>query len=192
MDTKITLRKIWGHLGTVLTHKRWVFYYACKLGIPWRGIKHDMSKFSPTEFWESVRYWDGKSSPIPKCKADRGYSLAWQHHKGHNSHHYEYWVDNLDLGGTTIKMPWKDLLELTADWLGAGRAYEKGTFTLTGEYKYVQTKLATAKMHSETKEMIDVIFHTFAEHPEILEHFRKYKNHFKLWYYRESSPFVLY
>ena len=123
MDTRITIRKFFGHLKTVLVHKYWVLVYCRKLGITWRGLTHDLSKFSPVEFWESVRYWDGKTSPIVKCKADKGYSLAWQHHKGRNRHHYEYWVDNLDQGGTPIKMPWKDLLELIADYLGAGRAY---------------------------------------------------------------------
>lgn len=184
--TRITLRKVFGHLGTVLKHKRWVFYYACKLGIPWRGIIHDLSKFNPVEFWESVRYWDGKSSPIPKCKADKGYSLAWQHHKGRNSHHYEYWVDNLDSGGKPIKMPWKDLLELIADYLGAGRAYLGKDFTLQGEYEWFKRKCALEhpKIHRETSYMIDLILFTFATSSgdEYLDHFRKlsksYREHY--------------
>ena len=51
------MNKFFGHLKTVLTHKWWVFKYACKLGIPWQGFMHDMSKFSPTEFFESVKYY---------------------------------------------------------------------------------------------------------------------------------------
>lgn len=58
-----------GHLKTILLHKFWVFVYCCKLGIPWQGITHDMSKFSWTEFSESVRYYQGgKESPIPSIK----------------------------------------------------------------------------------------------------------------------------
>lgn len=179
IDTRITFRKIFGHLKTVLVHKWWVFYYACKLGIPWRGIKHDLSKFSPVEFWESVRYWDGKQSPIPICKVDKGYSLAWQHHKGRNSHHYEYWMDNLDSGGTTIKMPWNDFLEMVADWLGAGKAYQGKNFTFEGEYEYVKTKLQTARMHSSTANWVDFLFHRFAISPEDLKNFRQTKKAWK-------------
>ena len=60
------VEKILGHLKTVLTHKWYVFIYCCKLGIPWQGIKHDLSKFSWTEFSESVKYYQGgEKSPIP-------------------------------------------------------------------------------------------------------------------------------
>ena len=31
--------------------------------------------------------------PISNCKKDKGYSIAWIHHKNHNKHHYEYWYD---------------------------------------------------------------------------------------------------
>ena len=175
MDSRITLRKVFGHLGTIFKHKWWVFYYACKLGIPWRGFVHDMSKFHPTEFWESVKYWTGTSSPIPRCKSDKGYSLAWQHHKGHNAHHYEYWVDNLDQGGVPIKMPWNDLLELVADYLGAGRAYSGPKFTLKGEYAWWQNQLKIGektKMHKNTKDMVGFIFHMFAEDPDYLRNFK--------------------
>lgn len=157
----ITLKKTLGHLNTIITHKHWVFYYSCKLGIPWRGLVHDLSKFSPVEFWESVRYWDGKSSPIPKCKADKGYSLAWQHHKGHNTHHYEYWVDKLDDDGVALKMPWKDVLELIADYLGAGRAYQGKTFDPGTEYDWFINKIMNdhPKMHMDTMKIVgDILF----------------------------------
>ena len=65
-----------GHLRNILVHKWWVFYYACKFGIPWRGFMHDWSKFHPTEFFESVKYYQGTLSPIPVCKEAVGLSLA--------------------------------------------------------------------------------------------------------------------
>ena len=52
------------HFKKVCTHKHWVFYYCCKVGIPFQGLIHDLSKFSPTEFWESVKYYQGTSSPL--------------------------------------------------------------------------------------------------------------------------------
>lgn len=189
---KITLRKTLGHLGTVLKHKYWVFYYACKLGIPWRGLIHDNSKFSPVEFWESVRYWDGKSSPIPKCKANQGYSLAWQHHKGRNSHHYEYWVDNLDKGGTAIKMPWKDMLELIADWLGAGRAYQGREFTLEKEAVWVGHKMQVEeppKIHKQTRKAILHILKVFATDESHLNNFKLFEPYWRK-RYEQDEPLV--
>lgn len=56
---KITLPKIFKHLHLVNKHKWYVFKYCCKAGIPWRGLVHDLSKYSPTEFFDSVKYYTG-------------------------------------------------------------------------------------------------------------------------------------
>jgi len=157
-DIKTTIANAVHHFNKICTHKYWVAKYCFKCGLYWQGITHDLSKFSPTEFWESVKYYRGDSSPINAAKADKGYSLAWQHHKGRNPHHYEYWTDNYDKGTTCIRMPYKYVIELICDWIGAGRAYQGKNFTYTGEYKYVQNKLETAKMHQDTKYFIDFIF----------------------------------
>ena len=72
------MKNLFGHLKTILIHKWWVFYYCCQVGLIWRGLTHDLSKFSSTEFWESVKYYDGgKGSPINKCKQINSYSKAW-------------------------------------------------------------------------------------------------------------------
>ena len=103
-----------GHFKTVIIHKYWVFKYAKQIGIPWQGLIHDLSKFSWTEFSESVKFYqEGKSSPIVAAKKAQGYSLAWQHHKGRNPHHYEHWTDKYDDGTIALKMPFKYALELT-------------------------------------------------------------------------------
>ena len=51
--------KFFGHFKNILVHKWWVLYYCHKFGITWRGIVHDLSKFHPTEFIESVKYYQG-------------------------------------------------------------------------------------------------------------------------------------
>lgn len=153
-------KAIFGHFKTILIHKHWVFYYARKLGIPWQGFWHDLSKFSPTEFWESVEFYQGgKSSPIPAAKKEQGYSLAWQHHKGRNPHHYEYWTDNYDapLGITCIKVPWKYMLEMVADYLAAGRTYRGESFTFASEYRWWLRQRDLRKMHPDTKAAISTI-----------------------------------
>lgn len=88
-------RKFFGHLKTITKHKFLVMKYCFKLGLIKQGLLHDNSKWSPTEFWSSVKYYSGTRSPIDAEKEDIGYSLAWQHHKGHNPHHWEFWIDNI-------------------------------------------------------------------------------------------------
>jgi hypothetical protein len=88
-------------------------------------------------------YQGGKSSPIPAAKKKQGYSLAWQHHKGRNPHHYEYWMDNFDQGTTAIRMPYKYAVEMICDFLAAGQTYADNmgeTFTYKGELEYVVNK----------------------------------------------------
>ena len=96
-EYKITLKKIWIHLSTICKHKWWVMYYCFKCGIPWQGIIHDLSKFSFTEFWTNVKYAVPGKSPIDVQKENIGFSMAWQHHKGHNPqtqpyHHLQVWA----------------------------------------------------------------------------------------------------
>lgn len=161
------LSNCWLHLKKILTHKRWVFKYCAECGLIWRGITHDLSKFSPTEFFESVKYYRGDESPINACKADKGYSLAWQHHKGRNPHHYEYWIDKVDSGGVSIKMPLKYLTELICDYLGAARAYLGDDFTYIGELEWWKTKRELCKMHPETKAFLDFVFDKLAKGHEL-------------------------
>ena len=158
------MNKFFGHLKTVSTHKWWVFYYCCKAGIPFRGLIHDMSKFSPTEFIESVKYWSGTRSPIDACKEDKGISKAWMHHKGRNKHHYEYYIDNLDNGGTALEMPIKDCIELVCDYLGAGKAYYGKNFTYNKELDWWKDKSKKSLlMHPKTKKYITLILTGLAD-----------------------------
>lgn len=158
-------KRFFGHLKTVLTHKRWVFYYASRLGYTWRGLAHDMSKFSPAEFFEGVRYWTGKRSPILVAKEKTGISYAWLHHRGMNKHHYEYWIDKLNDGGVPHKMPFKYVVEMVCDWLGACRAYEgnaEGIFNK--EYDWWEKNSRVAKIHDETKGLIHKILWNMVEY----------------------------
>lgn len=140
---KKVLSNTLSHFKKIIQHKYWVFIYCRKCGITWRGIKHDLSKFSLTEFIESIKYYKGTSSPIDECKKVNGVSYAWQHHKGRNDHHYEYWVDNLDSEMTLIEMPCDCAVEMLCDFLGAGRAYSGEKFTYEGELRWWMNKLET-------------------------------------------------
>lgn len=162
-----TFSKIIGHFKTICKHKYWVFHYCRMVGIPWRGIVHDLSKFSPTEFCESVKYYTGTSSPIDECKKDIGYSNAWLHHRGRNPHHYEYWTDNYDNGTISLDMPFKYTIEMVCDYLGAARAYMGDNFNYDNEYKWWEKKKSLAKaMHPYTVYFIDTILSHLKKYPD--------------------------
>ena len=153
------MRSFFGHIRNILVHKWWVFYYACKFGIPWRGFMHDWSKFHPTEFFESVKYYQGDSSPIPYCKLVNGVSYAWQHHKGHNPHHYEYWIDNFDKGygkPTYHKIPYEYLMEMMADWFAAGKTYHGKSFKAKDEVEWWHNKKHIIALAEPTKDFIEL------------------------------------
>lgn len=160
----LTFKNMWNHLRTVQTHRKWVRHYCFLAGIPWRGIKHDLSKYSPTEFFESAKFWTGTGSPINEAKAAQGYSKAWLHHKGRNTHHWAYWTDDFSKGTIVYNMPQDDFVELVCDFLAAGRAYSGKDFTYSNELrwwnkdKYVGNKA----MHYKNKQMLDIILSDFA------------------------------
>ncbi len=109
------------HLFLVIRHKNKVLVHCARCGILWRGIVHDLSKFSPQEFFESVKYYQGNRSPIGVCRRETGRSLAWLHHKGRNKHHIEYWLDP-DCQVTPM-MPYKYAVECVCDKLAATKTY---------------------------------------------------------------------
>ena len=125
MEYKFTLKKLWKHICTVCEHKKNVARYCFKFGIGWRGIMHDIHKFSWTELYESAKYYTGTCSPIPIAKKENGVSIAWMHHKNHplGKHHYEYWQDNFDTGRKSLIMPFVYNLEALCDYLGACKTY---------------------------------------------------------------------
>ena len=151
-------RNVFKHFKLITIHRWYVFLNCCKAGMPIRGLCHDLSKYSPTEFWESVKYFQGNRSPIDACKEANGYSMAWMHHKGRNPHHYEHWQDNFDKGGQAVQMPFKYALELVCDYLAAGRAYMKKDFSYIAEYDWwCGKKKNPIAMHPQTKEFIELM-----------------------------------
>lgn len=129
------LKNIVGHFMVITRHKWVVFKLCCKVGQPWRGLVHDLSKYSPTEFWEGVKYFNGKHSPITDAKKDKGYSQAWLHHKGRNKHHTDYWVD-LSAPDKTPIIPYQYVAEMLCDKLAAGLIYKGKEWTKEYELDY--------------------------------------------------------
>ena len=123
---RFKFKNLFLHTALVLRHKYRVFINCAKCGLYFRGLVHDLSKFSPTEFFESVKYYQGNRSPIGVCRRETGMSRAWLHHKGRNKHHIEYWYDN-DCDPLPL-MPYKYAVECVCDKLAATRVYAKGNY----------------------------------------------------------------
>lgn len=145
----------WKHFKTICKHKAIVFHECLKCGIVWQGIVHDMSKFGFTEFISSAKYFQGNRSPIDAEKEEIGYSKAWLHHKGHNKHHWEYWTDFDKYGNVTCsKVPYKYVVEMICDWIGAGKAYSKDKWTKEEPLNYFRKVEGGRKFHTETRKLI--------------------------------------
>ena len=105
------------YLKYILKHKWYVFLACCKLGIPVRGLLHDMSKFRPSEWFPYLNHFYLSSS------SSEAFNKAWLKHIHRNPHHGQYWWLIQDSGeGTTIEIPKKYIKEMVADWIGAGKA----------------------------------------------------------------------
>lgn len=156
------IKNIIRHFITITKHKWVVFKLCCKAGIVWRGLVHDLSKYSPTEFIESVRYYQGFRSPITKCKEVNGYSKAWLHHKGRNKHHIEYWYD-YDPIVKEIVMPYTYFAELICDNLAAGMIYNGKNWTKETQINYWRKANAKLIISPKIKKAIEFTFEEVAE-----------------------------
>ena len=162
------MNRYWQHFKTITKHKWYVQKFCFKCGYYKRGILHDLSKYSFVEFFSSARYFQGNRSPIEAEKDVKSYSLAWQHHKGHNPHHWEYWIDNIGTyKNTPIKIPYEYVIEMICDWLGAGIVYSKQKVDYDKPYKepleYYKKCRDERIFNKETQDLIEVYLVIIAE-----------------------------
>lgn len=156
------LKNIIGHFKVITKHRWVVFKLCCKVGQPWRGLVHDLSKYSPTEFWEGVKYFNGKHSPITDCKKAEGYSKAWLHHKGRNKHHTDYWVD-LSAPDKTPIIPYPYVAEMICDKLAAGIIYKGKEWTKEYELEYWLNERDKTLVNDQVEALITDVFTQVSE-----------------------------
>ncbi len=128
------MRRHWAYLKYVVRHRWFVMVECFRHGLIWRGLKHDWSKFLPSEWLPYAGYFyekDGSKRQIrdktgyykPTDTGDAAFDFAWLLHQKRNRHHCQWGILPLDDGGNKIlDMPLKDRLEMFCDWRGAGRA----------------------------------------------------------------------
>ena len=127
----------------------------------WRGLKHDLSKFMPSEFFESARFYQGNRSPIGVCRREVGMSYAWLHHKGRNKHHIEYWLDG-DCKVTPM-MPYKYAVECVCDKLAATKTYNGKNYTPDKAIEHWERYGKLVDGNPKTMEFIRTVFYDIRE-----------------------------
>ena len=141
----------------VLIHKWYVFLEACKLGIPWRGLMHDLSKFSPDEWRQRVKGSAKKcikknGGTLDFDKVDENLKTAWLKHYRKNPHHWQWWVTFLDSGNMVVlPMSEEYKKEMLADWIAVSKMPDRVDIIPW----YVQNK-DKIHLHPETREWIEV------------------------------------
>lgn len=162
------MSSFWGHLSTITRHRHKVMLHCFKAGIVLQGLKHDLSKYSPEEFFAGVRYYQGYRSPNESEREHIGYSRAWMHHKGRNKHHFEYWTDYSPQKRQMlpVKMPLKYVVEMFCDRVAASKIYGGDKYNDSYALNYFLKGKATRIIHPETSELIENLLTMLANNGE--------------------------
>lgn len=148
------------YLKSLFWHKWYVLVACYRLGILWRGIKHDWSKFTPSELPHYIRKF-GRGINVGRDKSgyydptkDGLFKEAWLHHTHFNDHHWQYWCLPSNNGTVDpIDMPLDSIYEMVADWYGASMAYNKRN----GVKEFWDANKENMTLHPDTRGVIELI-----------------------------------
>lgn len=156
------------HFMVITKHRNQVIKHCAKCGIFWQGLRHDLSKYTPTEFWQGAKYFIGSRSPNEGERADKGFSSAWMHHQGRNKHHFEYWKDyNPETKRLSpVKMPYRYVVEMFCDRVAASKIYQGCQYTDSHPLEYFMRAKTTRAIHPETSEELEFLLNELANHGE--------------------------
>lgn len=162
------IKNFFGHLTTVLKHRHMVMRHCFRAGIPLRGLLHDLSKFSPSEFIPGVIYFQGNRSPNEAEREQGGFSRAWMHHKGRNRHHFEYWTDYSPKTGLMepVRMPDVFVYEMFCDRVAASKIYLKESYSDRCPLEYFLRAKPRRKIESSTSYRLEFLLTLLAEKGE--------------------------
>ncbi len=145
------------HFKTITKHRHKVISNCRRAGILWQGLRHDLSKYTPTEFIPGAKYFQGTRSPNEKERELYGYSMAWMHHKGRNRHHYEYWNDYNPKTKQieNVEMPLRYVVEMFCDRVAASKIYNGKKYTDADPYNYFLNIKGKHRMNPKTEELLN-------------------------------------
>lgn len=156
------------HFITITRHRHKVIAHCFRAGIGFQGLFHDLSKYTPAEFIPGMKYYTGRRSPNEGEREEKGYSLAWMHHKGRNKHHFEYWVDintETRLYGP-VKMPLRYLTEMFCDRVAASKIYQGKSYTDAHPLAYFRHGKIIHSLHPDTYAFLEKLLVMLAEKGE--------------------------
>jgi len=160
---------VWNHFKTVTKHRLLVMENCFRVGLYRQGVLHDLSKYSPEEFWTGVRYYQGNRSPNAAEREKYGFSKAWLHHKGRNKHHFEYWIDfsvNKEEGLVGHKMPVNYVVEMVMDRIAACKVYKGKDYTDKSALEYYERESRVIVLHPETRALLEKLLNMLAQKGE--------------------------
>ncbi len=163
------MNKFFAHFKTITHHRHLVMKACFSVGLYKQGLLHDLSKYSPTEFFVGVKYYQGNMSPNNAERKDKGVSLAWLHHKGRNKHHFEYWIDYGLEGNhcmTGMPMPVNYVVEMYCDRVAACKNYQKEKYTDSSALEYFERGRDKYMMNDKTYDLIYHLLKYLAENGE--------------------------
>ena len=162
------IKSAFKHFITITRHRHRVIAHCRRAGILWQGLRHDLSKYSPTEFIAGVKYYQGTRSPNEGEREALGYSLAWMHHKGRNRHHFEYWTDYYPPTKRVqpVKMPLRYVAEMFCDRVAACKIYMGERYTDRSALDYFLGGKHRRSIHPETSALLESLLTMLAEKGE--------------------------
>ena len=145
------------HFITITRHRHAVIRHCKKAGILRQGLMHDLSKYTPSEFFAGVRHYQGTRSPNEEERRLFGYSAAWLHHKGRNRHHFEYWTDYnpKEHRIMPVPMPLCYVAEMFCDRVAASKIYQGKNYNESHPYEYFLRGKQNRFIHQETSDIIE-------------------------------------
>jgi hypothetical protein len=174
-----SIMNLWNHFKTITKHRHAVIKHCAKCGILWQGLRHDLSKYTPSEFISGAHYYLGKKSPNEAERQEKGYSLAWMHHKGRNKHHFEYWNDYNPVSKNVepVEMPLNYVVEMFCDRVAASKIYKKKDYTDSSSLEYFLNAKKHRVIHPETSELLEKLLRMLSEkgEKETFSYIRKLK-----------------
>ena len=139
------------YMAYVLKHKGRVFVHATILGIPLRGLVHDLSKFHPLE-WRGIGRQFYPSTPEEKANNSTLFQHAKEHHRKINQHEVDHWYNG---DGSCKQIPTSVLKEVMADWAAFGNlCLSKNSIRQHARQCY-EKWARNYKMHNDTRQWIE-------------------------------------
>ena len=149
-----------GYIGYVVKHKIRVFVHCVQLGIPVRGLLHDLSKFSRVEYLGIGRQFY-PSSPEERERNAAMFKEAKEHHRLRNKHEIDHWYND---DGTCQPIPPACRKEIVADWA----AFYGFPFSKANARKAYLSWARNYRMHPETRRwFVDFLDLTEDDAPEL-------------------------